>query len=193
MRSNQENRGGALLILAALLFAGFLWWFSSQKNKSAASKAERSNEIAHAAEMLRKSHNRFATAHGAEWVGEMLDSPTNATRFWKRLSVDVQQILMPGKPVAFNVRFADVVLDNGELVLTGKVLFLAKDVDVALVMDGPHWLDLIRTNRFAPLRVAAEIKSVTPRRVVEVHEGESSEVVVLRAFGRAIALDVSSD
>ena len=192
MSSHQRDTGRICLVLACLM-AGFLWWLVSSKDKSVASVAGKSEHRKDATERHQQRQNRFAAAHGAVWVEAMLVSPTNAPGFRSLLSVDVQQILMPGKPVAFNVWFPDVERDNGELVLTGEILLSSKRIDVALVMVDPHWLSLIRTNASVSFGVAAEITSVIPRRVVEVNAGESSEVVVLRASGRAIALDVSPD
>jgi hypothetical protein len=175
------------------MIGGFLWWLPSSKNNSAASIAQKAEERADAEEQLQEHQNRFATTHGAVWIESLLVSPTNSTRFGEPLTADVQQILTPGKPVAFNVWFPDVERDNGNLVLTGRVLLSRKRIDVALVMDDPHWLDLIRTNASVTLKVAAEIESVTPTRVLEVNEGNSGEVVVLRATGHAIGLDISQD
>jgi hypothetical protein len=155
------------------MIGGFLWWLPSSKNNSAASIAQKAEERADAEEQLQEHQNRFATTHGAVWIESLLVSPTNSTRFGEPLTADVQQILTP--------------------VLTGRVLLSRKRIDVALVMDDPHWLDLIRTNASVTLKVAAEIESVTPTRVLEVNEGNSGEVVVLRATGHAIGLDISQD
>jgi len=175
---------GFSIVFWAVIIGGMVWHLAAPRKSQVRWKVAEESKGAAPRHPLEERQSQFAATHGAVWPELMVR--TDKSRL---LSIDVQQRLMPGSPVAFDIWFSDVRDDRGTLVLTGTLLFSSVPVEAELAIE-LRWVEVVRSNRVGSLWVAAEIESVTPRREMRIAEGVTREKTVLHAGGRVLALQV---
>lgn len=142
---------------------------------------DKQQQRAEAVQRSKEARAAFAANHGAIWPELTLDLEKEML-----LAVDVQRRLT-SSPVAVDFFMPDVREENGSLILFGTVL-ASVPVTAELIID-PQWLEVVRTNRYGFLWVAARIESVRPKREYRSAEDSFREEIVYYATGRAFAVE----